>query len=131
MAHDMPSIESYRGVKIHAFQPRKRIEKTVQPAIDLVYTMDDAQKLFDFAADNQNPPEARIFAAAKCESVWQIAAETRTTRPPIDIALLRAHIAGLDSRQWIDLVHYTTALDPFNFRAPRRETPLRKEDVRG
>jgi hypothetical protein len=130
MAHDMPSIETYRGVRIHDFQPRKRIEETVKPAIDDVYTMNDAQQLFDYARDNQNPPEARLFAAARCEATWQIAAETRTTRPPIDIALLRAHVAGLNCRRWIDLRHYTTALDPWNFKAPLRETPLREEDLR-
>jgi hypothetical protein len=127
--HDMLSVETYRGVRIHAFQPRMRIEQIVKPAIDAVYTMDDAQRLFDYVADNQNPPEARVFAAARCEATWQIAAETRTARPSIDITLLRAHVAGLDSRQWIDRRNYTSALDPRNFEAPLRETPIRDEDL--
>jgi hypothetical protein len=130
MAHDMPTIGTYRGVPLHDFQPRARIEKVVKPAIDEVFGIADPEKLFTYAANNQNPPEARLFAAARCEACHQLAAESRVARPAIDLQLLRAHVAGLGSRQWVDPKHYTSVLDPYGFRAPLRETPLDKEEVR-
>jgi hypothetical protein len=106
----IPIVETYRGVGIHDFQPQERIA-IVKIAIDKVYIIDDLKQLFAFAADRIETPEARLFAAAKCSATWDQAVENREFRPDIDLALLEAHVAGLDSLEWIDPWHYGCLLD--------------------
>src|SRR5690349_17629393 len=59
----IPIVETYRGVGIHANQPRERIEKVLRPAIDYVHELGDLDDLAAYARDAANPPEARLFAA--------------------------------------------------------------------
>ena len=112
MASDrIPIVETYRDVGIHVFQDAERIA-LVKKEIDDVYTIDDLKKLVEFAGDQFKSPEARLFAAAKCEAAWEIAAENRELRPAIDLDYLHACVAGLDSLHWISSQHYGSALQP-------------------
>lgn len=106
----IPIVETYRGVGIHAFQPRERIERIVRPAIDTVHGISDAAALAAYLGDPTHPPEARLFAAARVEALWQLAAENRELRPKIDLIELRARAAGLGSLRWMDVRHYGTLL---------------------
>ncbi len=106
----IPIVETYRGVGIHDFQPPDRVA-IVKRAIDKVYEIDELKELAAFAANRIEPPEARLFAAAKCNATWELAVDNREFRPDIDLELLEAHVAGLDSLEWIDPWHYGCLLD--------------------
>ena len=87
MSNDqMPHVGEYRGVRIHAFQSEERIEGTVKPEIDAVHIQNDMWALFEYANSPMNPPEARIFAAAKYRAARQIAGVARSGRPGEDDA---------------------------------------------
>lgn len=121
----MPVEEHYRGVKVHALQPRERIASIVKPEIDQVFMMTDASDLAEYAGDARHSPEARLFASARVEALWQLAAEGRAVRPAVNLDRLRASVAGLDSFTWIDPWRYGALLD----REPgvERERPLALE----
>jgi hypothetical protein len=124
MSTDQIAIaETYRGVPIHANQPRERIATIVKPAIDVVCGMTDAEALAAYAADPANPPEARLLAAARCEASFAIAAEERRSRPAVDLDRLHAAVAGLDSVTWRDPDWYCSLLDDA-CTAARRDPPL-------
>jgi hypothetical protein len=127
----IPTVETYRGVGIHAFQPADRIRHVVKPAIDAVYGMSDAGSLAAYVEDPTLPPEARLLAAARCEALWELAAENRAARPNVDKMLLRAHTAGLTSLRWIDPRHYGSLLQRRlgPGREPPRREPTLSEDV--
>lgn len=110
MMTEIPSIAEHLGVKIHAFQPIERVEDIVRPEIDRVHAMIDVGELYDFATNPRNCPEARIYAAAKCEAAFGLAASSRVQRPDIDLTRLRASTAGLDSMSWIDPERYGSLL---------------------
>jgi hypothetical protein len=116
----IPTIATHRGVGIHDRQGPARIA-VVKAAIDRVARMSDILELADFAADLQQPPEARMFAASKVEVEYQVAAEERRNRPIIDLLVVRASVAGLDSLVWRSPVVYGTDLE--NGGTPR-EVPL-------
>jgi hypothetical protein len=73
--------------------------------------MSDILELADFAADVQQPPESRLFAASKLEVEYELAAEERRNRPIIDLNVVRATVAGLDSVEWRSPVVYGTDLE--------------------
>ncbi|KQT53677.1 hypothetical protein ASG43_17730 [Aureimonas sp. Leaf454] len=108
----MPIVETYRGIGIHDFQPPDRIQNVIKPAIDAVYGLSDPLKLVAFAKDSRQPPEARLFAAARCEAIWELAAANREIRPNIDLQFVRAIVAGLGSLKWLQPSAYTSLLDP-------------------
>jgi hypothetical protein len=116
----IPTIATHRGVGIHDHQSPARI-KVVKAAIDRVARMSNIAKLADFAADSQQPPEARMFAANKIEVEYELAAEERRNRPIIDLDRVRATVAGLDSVEWRSPVVYGTDLDAGGI---EREVPL-------
>lgn len=118
----MPAGEVYRGVKIHAHQPAERIERIVRPAIDSVYVMTNAVTLADYAADVRQPPEARLFAAARVRAIWELAAEGRAVRPLVNLDHLEATTAGLDSTTWADPERHGSLLDSTG--AIERDHPL-------
>jgi hypothetical protein len=125
----IPASTTYRGVPVHDDQPLDRIEAVVKPAIDHVHDLVDVPALFDFARDPRNPPEARLFAAAKVEAAWQLCAERRLQRPDVSLELLRACTAGLDSKGWRDPFYYCSFFDhiaapPGYEGVPRRDPPL-------
>ncbi|MER2250010.1 hypothetical protein ABS772_08800 [Methylorubrum podarium] len=122
----MPTIGTHRGVPLHAYQSAARIQ-VVKSAIDAVYEIGDAVALAAYAADPAHPPEARLFAAARCEATWQLAAESRAVRPIVNLALVRASVAGLGTRQWMSPSHYGSDLDPTG-RLVKREQPIPAED---
>jgi hypothetical protein len=125
----MPTVGAHRGVAIHGFQPVERIEVVVRPEIDRVYAMSAPVDLAKFAADASNCPEARLFAAARVEACWQLAAEGRAIRPPVDLEKLRAATAGLDDLHWCDPRRYGALFD-FRGSVPR-EVPLTDAQLRG
>ena len=120
----IPTIASHRGIGIHDHQSPARI-RVVKAAIDRVARMKDVLELADFAADSQQPPEARMFAANKVEVEYEVAAEERRNRPIVDLDLVRATVAGLDSLEWRSPVVYGTDLEDDG--VPREE-PLAGED---
>ncbi len=120
----IPTVGTYRGVGIHAFQPEHRIETVVKPAIDAVSRLTDLAALAAYAQQPSHPPEARLFAAARCEAAWQLAAESRAVRPVIDLDKVKATVAGLNSLRWMDRRRYTSLLDPYHDKAVLREEPL-------
>ena len=120
----IPTIAIHRGIGIHDHQSPARI-KVVKAAIDRVARISDILELADFAADPQQPPEARMFAANKVEVEYEVAAEERRNRPIVDLVLVRATVAGLDSLEWRSPVVYGTDLEDGG--VPREE-PLAGEE---
>jgi len=120
----IPTIASHRGIGIHDRQGAARI-KVAKAAIDRVARMSDVLELADFAADSQQPPEARMFAANKIEVEYEVAAEERRNRPIIDLEKVRATVAGLDSLEWRSPVVYGTDLEDGG---EPREQPLDDEE---
>ena len=120
----IPTIASHRGIGIHDRQGAARI-KVAKAAIDRVARMSDVLELADFAADSQQPPEARMFAANKIEVEYEVAAEERRNRPIIDLEKVRATVGGLDSLEWRSPVVYGTDLEDGG--VPREE-PLAGEE---
>ena len=118
----IPTVAMHRGVGIHADQSPARI-RVVKAAIDRVARMSDILELADFAADPQQPPEARLFAANKVEVEYQLAAEERRNRPIIDLDRVRAAVAGLDSVVWRSPWYFASLLDAAA--GVPREEPLR------
>jgi hypothetical protein len=118
----VPIIATHRGIGIHDCQSPARI-KVVRAALDRVARMSDILELADFAADSQQPPEARMFAASKLEVEHAVAAEERRNRPVVDMDRVRASVAGLDSVEWRDPQHFCSLLDD-NATAVLREWPL-------
>jgi hypothetical protein len=120
----IPTIAVHRGIGIHNFQGAARV-KVVKAAIDRVARMSDILELVDFAADSQQPPEARMFAANKVEVEYELAAEERRNRPIVDLDRVRATVAGLDSLEWRSPVVYGTDLEDGG---EPREQPLDDEE---
>jgi hypothetical protein len=116
----IPTIATHRGVGIHDHQSPGRI-RIVKAAIDRVAWMSDIRELADFAADSQQPPEARMFAANKVEVEYELAAEERRNRPTVDLDRVRATVAALDSLVWRDPWRYGSLLDHGGV---EREQPL-------
>jgi hypothetical protein len=128
----VPTIGTYRGCPIHADQPAERIERVVKPEIDTVLALTDLYELFDVAGDVTMSPEARLLSAAMLEARWTLASDERRQRPEgIDLDVLRATVAGLDSINWRSPTHYGSILDrgraPGEPGAVPREVPLEKE----
>jgi hypothetical protein len=120
---NIPVVETYRGVGIHDEQPRERIETVVKPEIDRVIDLGDVRRLFDFASDARNSPEARLLAGMKIEAIWQLKAEAREVRPAgITLENVHAVTAGLNSAGWRSRTHYGTLLDVRE--GLERETPI-------
>jgi hypothetical protein len=105
-----PTVATHRGVGIHDHQSPARI-RVVKAAIDRVARTSDILELVEFAADPQQPPEARMFAANKVEVEYELAAEERRNRPAINLERVRATVAGLDSVVWRSPVVYGTDLE--------------------
>jgi hypothetical protein len=106
----IPIVGEHRGVGLHDNQSPGRI-KIVKAAIDRVARMSDVLKLVDFAADPQEPPEARLFAASKIEVEYAMAADERRNRPTVDLDRVCASVSGLDSIEWRSPVVYGTDLE--------------------
>ena len=117
----IPIVETYRGVGIHDQQPRERIDGVVKPAIDRVLGIGDVKRLAEYAADTGNPPEARLLASARVEAMWELAAESREQRPAIDMAVVKASVAGLQSARWRSSQYYGSLLDKQDGPGQRRQ----------
>lgn len=119
----IPIVETYRGVGIHDQQPRERIDGVVKPAIDRVLGIGDVKRLAEYAADTGNPPEARLLASARIEAMWELAAESRELRPDIDLVVVKASVAGLQSVRYRHPEYYGSLLD-------RRDPPGQRRQVK-
>lgn len=125
----IPIVEVYRGVGIHDQQPQDRINHVVKPEIDEVITnCDNLPWLFVYCGDVTKAPEARLLAAALCKSIFQLSVSERRERPSIDITLVEARVAGLESETWRCPWTYGTLMAPGRVPgqpgAVRREVPL-------
>jgi hypothetical protein len=107
---DIPAAESYRGIRIHDWQPETRIRNIVRPAIDAVLAQDGLEALAAVAMDISNPPEARLLAAAKLEAAFNRAVEEHRERPNIDVAYIKSCVAIANSRHWRDPDRYASLL---------------------
>jgi hypothetical protein len=121
----IPVVEVYRGIGIENCQPLERIELVVKPAIDLVHAMGDPDLLAAYSANADNPPEARLFAAAKVEVELEIATAERRLRPVASLEKIRASVAGLNSRRWRSPWLYASLLDSDG--GIERDRPLDEE----
>jgi hypothetical protein len=129
--HDrIPTVGVYRGVNLHDQQSEERLA-VVRTAIDRVFDQTDPLELAEIAFNPAWPPEARLFAAAKLEALMEIAADERAVRPKIDLARVRAGVAGVDSKTWRNPTHYGSLLDHGRFGseevAVKRETPIQRD----
>jgi hypothetical protein len=123
----IPVVEFYRGIGLHDHQPEARLA-IVRAEIDKVFVIEDPQGLFAIAADFTWSPEARLLAAARLRAIHKLNAEGRIARAGIDLELLAAHVAGLNSVRWRDPTRYCSAFDAYGEpgapKPPRRERPL-------
>jgi hypothetical protein len=121
----IPVVGFHRGVGLHDQQSAERLDE-VRRAIDRVFDQHDHIELLGIARSPAWPPEARLFAAAKLQAVYELAAQDREKRPFIDLARVEASVAGLNSQNWRDPWYYASMLDQ---RLPgvvwvKREEPL-------
>ena len=65
-------------------------------------------------------PEARLFAGAKLEALYQIATDLREARPQIDLQYVKAVLAGVNSEFWRDSDQYCSMLDYSSYRLELR-----------
>jgi hypothetical protein len=93
----MPTIGLYRGVPLHDYQPLDRIDDVVKPAIDVVHGMNNAEDLYEYAADYEHPPEARLFAAAKVRAIFETRASAHESRGDVDLDRMAAAVSGLNN----------------------------------
>ena len=113
--------ETYRGVGVHVFQTPTRISK-VKRAIDDVYAIGALDKLYAYCDHDRNPPEARLFAAAKLEAIFESAVDNREARPNIDLLKLRAIVGALNSLKWVSKWKYGSVLSRHEDLEPRERT---------
>jgi len=122
----IPTIGVYKGVPLHDQQSDARLA-VVRAEIDRVLDMTKPRELFDYAIDERNAPEARLLAEAMCESLYVLAAESRSLRPTINLDQLHAYCAGLNSQSWRNPWRYGS----FACRdAVLREQPLEERQPR-
>lgn len=119
----IPTVGTHRGIGLHNHQTPARLA-VVRAAIDQVADMGDVLALVAFAADPQQPPEARLFAAHKVAVEYEMAAERRENRPIVDLDKVAASTAGLDSTKWRSPWRYGSLLDWQHNLAVERELPL-------
>lgn len=117
---EIPTVGNYRGVGLEDGQSPQRLA-LVRREIDIVLAMTDAGALARWASNPRHSPESRQLACAMCESMWEVAAETRANRPPLDLEKLRASTAGLNSRRWRSPTHFCSDLDHAETAVPRDE----------
>ena len=123
MTGELPISETYKGVAIFAGQSAKRVA-LVRKEIDRVSKIGDLEQLFEIAGDCAWPPEARLFAGARCLAGLQLATERRQARPDIDAERVEARTAGLAVRRWAHPDRFCSLFDVDDERAALREQPL-------
>jgi hypothetical protein len=106
----IPTAGQYRDVPLHAGQSPGRL-CAVKADIDDAFALATVEDLLAFARDVMRAPEARLLAGALLEARHAAASSNRDAAP-VDLDLVRAAVAGLDSREWRDPAHYGTDLDP-------------------
>ena len=105
----IPTSGIYRGVPLHSGQREVRLA-VVRADIDAAHGREEVADLMAFLRESRRAPESRILAAAKLKALWESAAEHRETRPDIDLELVTALVAPLESRNWRSPVNYGSDL---------------------
>jgi hypothetical protein len=109
--HDqIPIVGTYGGVGLHDQQSPERL-RVVKREIDRIHKLANPERLTAYVKDVGNPPEGRLLALAKCESLVAIARDSRKPAPPIDLEHLQACAIGLDSIRWRSSTHYCAIFD--------------------
>ena len=118
----IPAVAWHRGCPIQDQQSLARIQH-VRDEIDRIHglSLDDAEELVGYCENWFNPPESRMYAAARLEALWQLASEERRPRPRIDLLRVKALVAGLGSRRWRNPWTYGSL---FDLHGVPREKPL-------
>jgi hypothetical protein len=106
----IPTAGHHRGVPVHAGQSVRRLT-VVRGDIDAVFALTTVDELMAFAGDVMRAPESRLLAGALLEA-RHTAATTNRDATPVDIDLVRAVTAGLDSVGWRNPFAFGTLLDP-------------------
>jgi hypothetical protein len=122
----IPIAGHHRKVGLHAGQSEERLE-VVRRDLDRVFDENDLGRLTEIAGNPAVAPEARLFAAAKLQAVYELAAQDREKRPLIDLERVAASVAGLNSRVWRNPAKYCSLLDHQDDGAARRERALPEE----
>jgi hypothetical protein len=65
-----------------------------------------SRPLYNYCMMFDNPPEARLLAAAKCEAIWESAVNNRESRPDLDLLKLHAVTSSLDSLKCVSPWEY-------------------------
>lgn len=108
----IPTIGTHRGVRLHADQSPERLA-VVRAEIDQVFGLEGrTDELFRWVKWRPNSPESRLLAGALISAAHQVAVEQRRPGPGIDLALLGAHLAGLDGDRARDRIHFDTMWAP-------------------
>jgi hypothetical protein len=127
LSDEIPIIALHRGIGLHDQQEPPRLD-LVRREIDQVFEIiDDPQELFEIAGNFLWAPESRLFASAKLKALHELNTEERVARSGIDLTMLRARVAGLNSLRWRNPVYFCSALDAAP--APGAPGPVRRERV--
>jgi hypothetical protein len=108
---EVPAVECHRGVPIHAFQDRQRIEEAVKREIDNAFTIADLDQLFELATNAAKSPESRLFCEAKFKATIELRARDHSKRGSERLQLLDAINAGLSELKWQSESYYCTMFD--------------------
>lgn len=106
----IPTSGHHRGVRLHAGQSPRRLT-VVRADIDAALNLPTVDELMAFAGEVLRAPEARLLAGALLEARHAAATSNRDATP-VNIDLVRAVTAGLNSVGWRDPFAFGTLLDP-------------------
>jgi hypothetical protein len=105
--HEIPVAEVYRSVEIYDLQSAEHIAEAKRQ-IDRVISMSEPRRLFDFAIDARNSPEARQLAKLKA-----LATREERQRVAFDVDRLKACTIGIErcATRLARLIGYKDAMD--------------------
>jgi hypothetical protein len=87
--HELPIVDTYRGVEVYALQSDARLA-AAKRQIDEVIGTSSARRLAEFACDAANAPEARLLARHKA-----LASLEQRQRRMFDVDCLAASTIGI------------------------------------
>jgi hypothetical protein len=111
MLSDMPILAEFKGVPIHDYQDEARIRTVVMPEIERAMSLDSTEALFAFLKDPYRSPEARLEAGRRLLNPAE-ELEAQRRKVSVDVARVKAHMAGLGSLRHASPVFYGTWLAP-------------------
>jgi hypothetical protein len=105
----VPTSGLHRGVPLHSGQSERRLA-IVRKDIDAAHALDGVGDLMIWLRNTLKAPESRLLAAAKLKASYESAAHHREVRPAIDLELVVALAAPIESRKWRSPVNYGSDL---------------------